>query len=500
MDAVFISTIQEQNLQLRTLPSIQEGKGIFSKPKVVNFYRMKKKHKILIVDDEKNTREGLRRALSESYDVSIIDNGRSALDMLLEKNFDVILTDLRMPGLDGLNFVKKVMVKEQAPVCILFTAYGSVENAVAAMRAGVYDYLTKPVNLENLELVLKRAIESRQLRKENKALKRELASKYGFENMIGESPVMQQVFDAIKQIAPARSTVLLTGESGTGKELAARALHQISNRSDKPFVAVHCAALSRSLLESELFGAEKGAFTGAMERRIGRFEAADGGTIFLDEIAEIDPSVQVVLLRILETREFERVGGSESIEVDVRLVAATNRDLKEMVDKGEFREDLYYRLDVLHILMPALRERREDIPLLLKHYLEIFNGENNRKIGSFTAEALEILLNYNWPGNIRELRNTVERMVVMARKDVITVSDIPKEMRASVAEKKSGDLPALESPDRPLDINAHEKSLIAKALRECKGNRTSAAKKLGISRRTIIRKISQYGLSEIGLK
>ena len=459
---------------------------------------MHNKYKILIIDDEKNTREGLRRALSETYDVSIIDNGQSALSMLSEQNFDVVLTDLRMPGLDGLSFLKKVMAKENHPLCIMFTAYGSVQNAVEAMRAGAYDYLTKPVNLENLELVLKRALESQRLQKENKVLKRELASKYAFNTMIGTSAVMQQVLDAIKQIAPARSTVLLTGESGTGKELAARALHELSDRSDKPFVVVHCAALSRNLLESELFGYEKGAFSGAMERRIGRFEAANGGTIFLDEIGEIDPSVQVVLLRILETHTFERVGGTESLEVDIRLIAATNRDLKDMAEKGEFREDLYYRLDVLHLNMPALRERREDIPLLLKHYLEIFNNENHRKISSLTQEALEILTVYNWPGNIRELRNTVERMVVMARKDVITVNDVPKTIRAVVSEMRSASSKISLAPNEKLDINANEKSLITKALIECSGNRTAASKKLGISRRTIIRKIDQYGLHEIG--
>ena len=460
---------------------------------------MTKKPKILIVDDEKNTREGLRRALSENYDISITDNGSNALSILSDEHFDVVLTDLRMPGLDGLNFLKKVMVGENQPACIMFTAYGSVENAVEAMRAGAHDYLTKPLNLDNLELVLKRALESRRLKKENRELKRELASKYAFGNMIGKSEVMQQIFDSIKQIASARSTVLLTGESGTGKELAARALHQLSYRADKPFITVHCAALSRNLLESELFGYEKGAFTGATERRVGRFEAADGGTIFLDEIAEIDPSVQVVLLRILETRVFERVGGSESIEVDIRLIAATNRNLKEMVDKEEFREDLYYRLDVLNIHMPSLSKRREDIPLLLKHFLDLFNRENNRKISGFTSEALKFLTEYNWPGNIRELRNTVERLVVMARKDVITVSDIPKEIKNLALDIKSNARSSLADEVQPLDISTNEKSLIVKALEESDGNRTVAAKKLGISRRTIIRKINQYDLRNMEL-
>jgi two-component system, NtrC family, response regulator AtoC len=455
---------------------------------------MKKKTEILIIDDERNTREGLKRALTPNYHVTLASDAQNGLDLVLERRFDVILTDLRMPGMDGINFIHRISTMDNPPVCIMFTAYGSVENAVEAMKAGAYDYLTKPVNLDNLEIIIKRALESRLLKRENRDLKRELASKYALENLIGKSMAMQRVFDTLKQIAPARSTALLTGESGTGKELAARALHQLSNRADKPFVTVHCAALSRNLLESELFGHEKGAFTGATERRIGRFEAADGGTIFLDEITEIDPSVQIVLLRILENRTFERVGGAEPIEVDVRLIAATNTDLKQLVDNGDFREDLYYRLDVLNIRMPPLRERREDIPLMLKHYLDIFNKENDRHVNSFTPETVEILTAYSWPGNVRELRNCIERMVVLARNDDITLSDIPQQIRNETADMVSRPRISLVAKDAPLDIDANERRLIVQALHECSGNRSAAAKKLGISRRTIIRKLKKYGV------
>ncbi len=450
-----------------------------------------KKIELLIIDDERNTREGLKRALSNKYEVSVASNAKLAINYILEKNFDIVLTDLRMPELDGMNFLKRVNSMESRPICIMLTAYGSIENAVEAMKYGAYDFLTKPVNLDNLEIVIGRALESVKIKKENINLKRELASKYAFENIIGKSTAMQQVFDALKQIAPAKSTVLLTGESGTGKELAARALHQLSNRSDKPFITVHCAALSRNLLESELFGHEKGAFTGAAEQRKGRFESADGGTVFLDEIAEIDPSIQIILLRILENKIFERVGGSTPVEVDVRLIAATNKDLKKMANKGEFREDLYYRLDVLQIHMPALCERKDDIPLLLKYYLDVSNKENERNIISFSPHALELLIDYDWPGNVRELRNAVERMIVMARNEIIDIDDIPVHIRYKDSDNP---LSQIIPDNKVLNINENEKLMIIKALQKCNGNRTEAAKQLGISRRTIIRKIKKSGL------
>lgn len=318
---------------------------------------------ILIVDDERNTREGLGRALRKNYDVLLAENGLVALDLLREHPVDVVLTDVRMPMLDGMALVEKILHHSPHPIVILLTAYGTIEMAVQAMKMGAYDFLTKPVDLDRLDILLQRALRERAMEDENRRLREQLDSRYGLEEIVGQSPAMQEVFDTIRQVAPTRATVLIQGESGTGKELVARAIHRLSPRSKGPFVAVHCAALSPTLLESELFGHEKGAFTGATERRTGRFEWADGGTLFLDEVSEIDPSVQVKILRVLEERKFERVGGQETIEVDVRLVAATNRDLKKMVEEKKFREDLFFRLYVVVIQLPPLRERAGDIPL-----------------------------------------------------------------------------------------------------------------------------------------
>ncbi len=455
---------------------------------------MSKKARVLIIDDERNTREGLKTALKNDYEVMATDSAQRGVDLVFERDYDVVLTDLRMPGMNGMDFIKRIQTMENPPACIMLTAYGSIETAVEAMKIGAYDFLTKPVNLDSLEMLLKRCLESRQLREENRTLKRELAARYTFEKMLGNSAAMEQVKETIRQFAPARSTVLLTGESGTGKELAARALHELGNRSARPFVAVHCAALATNLLETELFGHEKGAFTGANERRIGRFEAADGGTLFLDEIGEIDPSVQVTLLRILENRTFERVGGTTPIEVDVRLIAATNRDLSQMVQDGTFREDLYYRLDVLRVRMPPLREHREDIPLLVKHFVDEFAAENSREVDGLTAEALNALVDYHWPGNVRELRNCIERMVVMTRGKSITLKDVPASIRQANEEQDHRQAkPAVQT----LDIEANEKQLIKQALDDCDGNRSAAARCLGISRRTLHRKLNQYDLRNL---
>jgi two-component system response regulator AtoC len=334
------------------------------------------KSTILIVDDERNTREGLARALRRQYRILLAESAMAALEVLKTESPDAVLTDLRMPGMDGMTLVKRILAEEPKPVCILLTAYGNVETAVEAMKCGAYDFLTKPVNLDRLEVLLKRAINTRKLEQSNRQLKQQLDSKYGMEQIIGSSAVMQTVFDTIRQVAPSRATVLIQGESGTGKELVAHAVHRLSSRVDNPFIAVHCAALADTLLESELFGHERGAFTGATETRKGRFELADGGTLFLDEIGEIEPATQVKLLRVLEERNFERVGGMQKIEVDTRLLAATNRDLRQMVEEGTFREDLFFRLNVVQVTLPPLRRRREDIPLLLNHYLLEFRAEN----------------------------------------------------------------------------------------------------------------------------
>ncbi len=451
---------------------------------------MKNKPTILIVDDEKNTREGLARALQRQYDVRLAENGLRALEVLSEEPVDVMLSDIRMPGMDGMTLLQRALARTPQPVCILLTAYGTIETAVEAMKHGAYDYLTKPVNLDRLDLLLKRALREREVESENRGLHEQLDSKYGVENIIGQSPRMQEIFDMIRQVSVSRATVLIQGESGTGKELVAHAIHRLSPRVHGPFVPVHCAALSHNLLESELFGHEKGAFTGASERRRGRFELADGGTLFLDEIGEIDPSIQVKTLRVLEERKFERVGGQESLEVDVRLVAATNKNLKEMMEQGRFREDLFYRLYVVVIHLPALRERDGDIPLLAQHFLKSLAKENGKAIDGITPEAMEALAAYSWPGNVRELRNVLERMVVLSRGDKLTLRDVPAAIRDAVRQD------IVPKPAGELTLDEAEKQLIIRALKTHEGSRTLAAKELGISRRTLHRKLNEYGLRD----
>lgn len=446
---------------------------------------------ILIVDDERNTREGLARALRRQYRILLAESAMAALEVLKTESPDAVLTDLRMPGMDGMTLVKRILASEPKPVCILLTAYGNVETAVEAMKCGAYDFLTKPVNLDRLEVLLKRAINTRKLEESNRQLQQQLDSKYGMEQIIGSSGVMQSVFDTIRQVAPSRATVLIQGESGTGKELVAHAVHRLSPRADNPFIAVHCAALADTLLESELFGHERGAFTGATETRKGRFELADGGTLFLDEIGEIEPATQVKLLRVLEERSFERVGGMQKIEVDTRLLAATNRDLRQMVEEGTFREDLFFRLNVVQVTLPPLRRRREDIPMLLHHFLKEFREENGKELDGFTAEALDALTQYAWPGNIRELRNVMERMVVLSRGDKLTLRDVPPEIKEGKAPvAASGPLKGTTS------MQEAEKKMIMQALNDNRSNRTRAAEQLGISRRTLHRKLHEYQLEE----
>jgi len=441
---------------------------------------------ILVVDDEKNTRDGLVRALRGEYAVAEAENGQRALEWLETHAADVVLTDLRMPGMDGLTLLSRLLGRDPKPILILLTAYGNVETAVEAMKRGAYDFLAKPVNLDRLDLLLRRALAERQLGAENRRLREQLDAKYGFENIIGISPAMQEVFETIRQAAPTRATVLIQGESGTGKELVARALHQCSPRRDGPFVPVHCASLSPTLLESELFGHEKGAFTGAVERRRGRFELADGGTLFLDEIGEIDAALQVKILRVLEERKFERVGGTDTLHVDVRLVAATNRDLKQKVADGTFREDLFYRLYVVNLTLPPLRDRDGDVVLLAQHYLKSLAAENGKPGLSLAPEALDALAAYPWPGNVRELRNVIERMVVLGAGPVLTARDLPPTVRAAAAA------PATTRAGRVL--RDAERQLILEALRRHKDNRTKAAQDLGISRRTLHRKLNEFGL------
>ena len=458
---------------------------------------------VLVIDDEINTREGLFRAFRRKYDVLLAEDADRGLALLREQQVDVVVTDLRMPGMDGMALTREVAAKPDAPIVIMLTAYGTLETSVQAMNVGAYDYLTKPIDLDSLEMIIDRGLASRRERRESAELHQQVGGPEGFAGIVGSSRAMVDVFETVRQVANARSTVLLTGESGTGKELFAQAIHQLSPRSSGPFVVVHCASLNQNLLESELFGHEKGAFTSAHERSSGRFEMADGGTLFLDEIGEIDLATQVKLLRVLETRTFERVGGSTSIKVDVRLVAATNRDLKAMVDAGDFREDLFYRLNVVNVMLPPLRERQEDLPILLAHFLRLFASENAKDVTAFAPEALDLLTAYAWPGNVRELRNCVERMVVMARGDRLTLNDVPADIRNAVASALSmghATAPSTEPGQDTapsLDIDANERNLVVRALKQTGGNRTEAARILGISRRTLHRKLHTYRIEDL---
>ena len=450
---------------------------------------------VLIVDDEKHTREGLELALEDDYDVYLAENPEEAFNLLDAESFDVVLTDLKMAGKSGMKVIDRAIQLPNRPVCIMMTAYGTVDVAVEAMKRGAYDFLTKPVNLEKLELLIGRALEVRKTKEENADLHERLDKKYSFEGIIGESGSLAAVLERVRLVAPANTTVLLEGETGTGKELIAQSLHQNSNRAREPFVAVHCAALPSNLLESELFGHEKGAFTGASEKRIGRFEAAHGGTLFLDEIGEIDASTQVKLLRFLESKTFERVGSIQPVQVDVRLVCATNKDLRAMVRKGEFREDLYFRLDVVKIELPPLRDRVDDIPLLLGHFLDQFAEENKLPKINLTTKALSVLQAYRWPGNIRELRNFCENLVVLKQGGEVNEYDLdPRFLHTQEPDTEGEDAltPMYVPPSGLLSKEENEKRLLRNALVQSHGNRTKAAQLMGISRRTLHRKLVKW--------
>ncbi|MFZ4116288.1 MAG: sigma-54-dependent transcriptional regulator [Chthoniobacterales bacterium] len=446
------------------------------------------KRTLLIVDDEKHTREGLKEALSEQYDVYSAATIEGALATLEADPADLLITDLKLGGENGMVLMEKALALPKPPICIMMTAYGSVDTAVEAMRRGAYDFVTKPVNIERLEMLVRRALREQAIEQENGELKAEIQKKYGLEKMIGASPVMTVVFDTIRQVATSKATILIEGESGTGKEVAAKAIHSLSPRTKERFVAVHCASLSPQLLESELFGHEKGAFTGATERRIGRFEQASGGTLFLDEIGEIDPSVQVKILRILGERTFERVGGNQTLTTDVRLIAATNRDLKKMTSEGTFREDLFFRLNVVPILMPPLRDRKEDIPLLTEALLIELSKEHDKPLRLFSSKAMSLLLEYSWPGNVRELRAAIEHAIVLGREKELQPHDLPSSVRSASVLKQSQK--SLSPAPETLNLENATSAMIDRALEECGGNRSRAAAKLGISRRTLHRKLS----------
>ena len=462
---------------------------------------MSKSYKLLIADDEFNTREMLGRYLRRRYDVDTAMDGVEAISKLSSTSYDLVLTDLRMPGADGFEVLEKANSSGKKTPCIVLTAYGSIVDAVKAVKAGAFDFVSKPIKLDQLETVISSALASSE---ENAApvsaaavsAAGEVSSESGAMVTPQNGSAMKLVYDTACDVAPSRATVLLTGESGTGKEVIARLIHDKSNRQGK-FVAVHCAALSSTLLESELFGYEKGAFTGAAERRQGKFESADAGTIFLDEVGEIDLPTQVKLLRVLETRCFERVGGVEQVKSDFRLISATNRDLKQMVKEGTFREDLYYRLAVIDLELPPLRCRRDEIPLLVNKFIREFAAENAKAVPEISAEAMSILSSCDWPGNIRQLRNCIESLVVLLKGDIIQASDLPEEIKTGSAKIFSAQESVVETvpenhPAQGQAIRDVEWELIEKVLAECNGNRTKAAERLGISRRTIQRRLQEH--------
>jgi DNA-binding NtrC family response regulator len=445
------------------------------------------KFTILVIDDEKNIRTGLQAALElDGYEVLLAEDGTTGLSLALNNEVDLVITDLRMPGVSGEEVLRRITTETPGIPVIVLTGHGTVENAVEAMRSGAYDFLTKPLNLDRLSLLVKRALQSRELVLQNRELEQEAEKRKSFEHIIGKSPSMLKLFDVVKRVAPTRASVLITGESGVGKELIANALHNLSTRKDNPIIKVHCAALAENILESELFGHEKGAFTGAVSRKRGRFELAHGGTIFLDEIGEINQSVQIKILRVLQEKMFERVGGEDTIEVDVRVITATNRDLEKEIAEGRFREDLFYRLNVVRIHVPPLRERKDDLPLMISAFVKEFAEENGKVIESIDPKARQALYAYDWPGNVRQLRNCIESAVVMTTGTVITLDELPPSIR------EMDEIPAITIPVGATMADA-EREIILQTLAAQNGNKSKTAEVLGIGRKTLHRKLDEYG-------
>ncbi len=450
---------------------------------------------ILIVDDEKNYLVVLEALLGpEGYEIMTTDNAADALRLIRDSDLDLVITDMKMPGMSGMELLEESKkIRPELPV-IMMTAYGTIELAVEAMKKQAYDYITKPFQNEQLKLTIKKALENHRLARENRRLNDALLDRYRFGNIVGKSKPMLKVYDLVSRIAQSRASVLITGPSGTGKELIAKAIHYNSPRKDKPFVSINCGALTETLLESELFGHEKGAFTGAVAMKKGRFEVADGGTLFLDEVGDMPQPLQVKLLRVLQEMEFERVGGTRSIKVDVRVLSASNRNIKEDVEKGLFREDLYYRLNVMNIEVPPLRERIDDIPLLVKHFIEKYREDEGKDKIELSPEAWKALYSYSWPGNVRELENVIERAVVLSSGGKISLEDLPEELVGAEAEF---DVERLVPPNVPLPkaMEQIEEKLIRRALHQCNNVQAHAAKMLGITKSLIQHKMKKYKIT-----
>ncbi|MGD0623612.1 MAG: sigma-54 dependent transcriptional regulator [Thermodesulfobacteriota bacterium] len=452
--------------------------------------------KILLIDDSPDILTHLSEYLkNEGYEVEASTDGEKAISMIERKCYDIILTDLMMPNIDGMEVLKYVTQHSRESICMILTGYGTIKNAVEAVKLGAFDYLTKPIKMDEILITLKRALEFRDLKRENQNLRNQLKKKYKFENIIGDSEKMHQIFETIEKVADTDSTILILGESGTGKELIAKAIHYNSYRREGPFIPVNCAAIPSELLESELFGHEKGAFTNAIRTRIGRFELANGGTVFLDEIGDMSPNLQSKLLRVLQERQFERIGGVKTVKIDIRIIAATHQDLKVAVEQGKFRQDLYYRLNVIPIQIPPLRERKSDIPLLVHHFLNHFNRSKKRKIEGINNEALNRFLEYLWPGNVRELENIIERIVILTNNDSITVQDLPEKIQTLSRDEQA---PLFEIPEEGISLdnalNEFEKKLILQALNKTGWIKNKAAQLLSLNRTTLIEKIKRQNL------
>ena len=456
---------------------------------------MNKKNTVLVVDDDSAHRTMLRTLISGwGYAVSEADDGAAAIENVKAASYDLVLMDVRMVKVSGLEALEKIKSYNPAIPVIIMTAYSSVETAVEALKQGAHDYLTKPLDFDKLRLILERAMEHTRLKEENRILRESLGRQFDSQNIIGKSPAMTKLLETVAQVAPSEATVLISGESGTGKELIAGAIHFNSLRKDGPFVKINCAAITETLLESELFGHEKGAFTGADRRKEGRFSQAHGGTLFLDEVSEMSLTMQVKLLRALQEREFNRVGGETTIQVDVRVIAATNKNLLEQINTGAFREDLYYRLNVVELAVPSLTERKEDIPLLAQHFLEMFATKNQKEIKGFTPRAMHHLIRYDWPGNVRELMNAVERGVVLARTPYLDEADFLFLKDALLSGDEDQAEPANLAIEGDAPLGEIEKTAILKTLEAAGGNKSEAARRLGITRKTLHKKLKAYGV------